>query len=378
MEEKILYGYTGLFDTPDEIIEAAEKTAASKFENYDVHTPYPIHGMDVAMKLKPSRLPYVALVVGLSAMLGMLAFMYWITTSDYPVIVGGKPFFSFPAWVPVLFEITVLSSSIATVVAMIAIFFKFPNISHPLHDTDFMKSITSDKYGISIEIKDCESEEEVKTFFESLGAKNITATYWEEDETSFKNTVMQPKFLTMLLVIVIGVSGATYFTLNKLMFMTPFNWMREQAKYIPQEKSTFFEDGFAMRNNVEGTIQRGLMPYKFANKPEEAATQMINPLPVSKKNLELGKIKFDIYCSPCHGYFAEGDSRLNGQFPSPPSLHSQKVRNWSDGRIYSVLTDGQNVMPSYAYQLNRNERWAVILYVRALQRSLNAKESDLK
>jgi len=234
MEEKILYGYSGLFDTPDEIIEAAEKVADSKYENHDVHTPYPVHGMDAAMKLKPSRLPYVALVVGLSAMFGMLAFMYWISVSDYPVLVGGKPFFSFPAWVPVLFEITVLSASIATVVTMIAIFFKFPNISHPLHDTDFMKSITSDKYGISIEIKDGESEEEVKSFFESIGAKNITATYWENDEATFKNTVMQPKFLTMLVVIIIGVSGSTYFTLNKLMFMTPFNWMREQVKYIPQ------------------------------------------------------------------------------------------------------------------------------------------------
>ncbi len=377
MDEKILYGYTGLFDTPDEIIEAAHKTAESKFKKYDVHTPYPVHGMDSAMKLKPSRLPYVALVVGLSAMFGMLGFMYWISTIDYPVIVGGKPFFSFPAWVPVLFEITVLSASIATVVSMIAIFFKFPNISHPLHDTGFMKAVTSDKYGISIDVTDDENAEEAKSFLESIGAKNVTAIYWDNDEANFKNSVLQPKFLALLLVLVIGVSGATYFTLNKLMFMTPFNWMREQEKYIPQEKSTFFSDGFAMRNPVAGTVQRGLLPYKFTKNPDESA-ELANPLEITKANLDLGKKKFDIYCSPCHGYFAEGDSRLRGQFPNPPSLHSEKVRNWTDGRIFNVLTDGQNVMPSYSYQLTRNERWAVILYVRALQRSLNAKESDLK
>lgn len=377
MDEKILYGYTGLFDTPDEIIEAAHKTAESKFKKYDVHTPYPVHGMDSAMKLKPSRLPYVALVVGLSAMFGMLGFMYWISTIDYPVIVGGKPFFSFPAWVPVLFEITVLSASIATVVSMIAIFFKFPNISHPLHDTDFMKSVTSDKYGISIDLTDDENVDEAKAFLQSIGAKNITAIYWDNDEANFKNSVLQPKFLALLLVLVIGVSGATYFTLNKLMFMAPFNWMREQAKYIPQEKSTFFSDEFAMRNPVAGTVQRGLLPYKFTKKPDESA-ELANPLEVTKANLDLGKKKFDIYCSPCHGYFAEGDSRMRGQFPNPPSLHSEKVRQWTDGRIFNVLTDGQNVMPSYSYQLTRNERWAVILYVRALQRSLNAKESDLK
>lgn len=377
MEEKIIYGYTGLFDTPDAIIEAAEKVSASKFNKYDVHTPYPVHGMDAAMKLTPSRLPYVALVVGLSAMLGMLGFMYWMSTVDYPVIVGGKPFFAFPAWVPVLFEITVLSASIATVVSMIAIFFKFPNISHPLHDTEFMKAITCDKYGISIEVNENQNESEVKSFLESIGANNVTAIYWDNDEVSFKNTVLQPKFLAFLLAIIIGVSGATYFTLNKLMFMQPFNWMREQAKYIPQEESTFFSDGFAMRNTVDGTVSRGLLPYKIKDKPEEAGVELVNPLPVTKEIIELGKVKYDIYCSPCHGYFAEGDSRLNGQFPNPPSLHSEKVRNWSDGRMFSVLTDGQNVMPSYSYQLDRNERWAVILYVRALQRSLNAKESDL-
>ncbi|NOX66988.1 MAG: DUF3341 domain-containing protein [Chlorobi bacterium] len=379
MDEKILYGYTGLFDTPDEIIEAAEKTAAEGFQKYDVHTPYPVHGMDAAMKLKPSKLPYIALAVGLSALFVMFIFMYWMTTIDYPVIVGGKPFFSFPAWVPVLFEITVLSASIGTVVTMIAIFFKFPNISHPLHDTDFIRSVTSDKYGISIEAEDPKFDEEyVRSFLASIGAKSITAIYWDNDEVNFKNTVLQPKFITFLIVVALAVSGTTYFTLNKLMFMVPFNWMREQSKYIPQEVSTFFSDGFSMRVPVKGTVARGNMPYRYAGDPDAAGKELINPLAITEKNLELGKKKFDIYCSPCHGYFGKGDSRLRGQFPNPPSLHSEKVRNWSDGRIYAVLMDGQNVMPSYASQLNRNERWAVILYVRALQRSLNAKESDLK
>jgi len=240
-----------------------------------------------------------------------------------------------------------------------------------------MRAVTSDKYGISIEIKEGESEEEVKSYLESIGAKNVSAVYWNNDEATFKNTVLQPKFLTLLLVLFVGVSGSTYFTLNKLMFMVPFNWMREQEKYIPQEVSTFFEDGFSMRNPVAGTVARENMPYKYAGNPAAAGEALINPLAVTKENLELGKDKFDIYCSPCHGYFGEGDSRLKGQFPNPPSLHSAKARNWSDGRIYAVLMDGQNVMPSYASQLSRNERWAVILYVRALQRSLNAKESDL-
>jgi len=379
INDNLLYGYTGLFDTPDEIIEAAEKTSDAGYKNYDVHTPYPVHGMDLAMKLPPSRLAYFALAFGLLGLGSAFGFMYWITTIDYPVIVGGKPFFSFPAWVPVLFEITVLSASIMTVVSMIAIYFKFPNLSHPLQDTSFMRSVTSDKYGISIEAKDPNFDEgKVKAFFESLNAKDITPIYFDNEEVNFYNTVLQKKFIGFIIVVALLVSGTTYFTLNKLMFMPPFNWMREQAKLIPQEKSTFFADAFSMRTPVEGTVSRDYLPYRFKGQPELAGEQLINPLEMTIENLEFGKRKFDIYCSPCHGYFGEGDSRLKGQFPNPPSLHSEKVRNWSDGRIYHIFMEGQNVMPNYASQLNYSERWATILYVRALQRSLNAKESDLK
>ncbi|KAB2838527.1 MAG: DUF3341 domain-containing protein, partial [Melioribacteraceae bacterium] len=66
MSEKILYSYTGLFDTPDEIINAAEKVSEEGYKKYDINTPYPVHGMDAAMKLKPSKLGYAALVFGLS------------------------------------------------------------------------------------------------------------------------------------------------------------------------------------------------------------------------------------------------------------------------------------------------------------------------
>ncbi|MDZ7763419.1 MAG: cytochrome c [Melioribacteraceae bacterium] len=181
-----------------------------------------------------------------------------------------------------------------------------------------------------------------------------------------------------LAVTAIVFSGVTYFALNKLMFMQPFNWMMEQEKIVPQESSTIFADGFGMREPVDGAIMRGSIPYPYFGEPEAAAEKMINPLDFTKANLELGQQKYDTFCSPCHGYFGEGDSRLRGQFPNPPSLHSEKVREWTDGRIYHVLVEGQNVMPSYSSQMTREEMWASILYIRTLQRSLNAKESDLQ
>ena len=75
--------------------------------------------------------------------------MTWVTLVDYPLVIGGKPFWSWPAFVPVAFEITVLLASVLTVVTMIVLYFKFPNNSHPLHDTPYMKRVSSDGFGIS-------------------------------------------------------------------------------------------------------------------------------------------------------------------------------------------------------------------------------------
>jgi mono/diheme cytochrome c family protein len=240
-----------------------------------------------------------------------------------------------------------------------------------------MKHVSRDKYGICIEAADEKfNESEVKSLLEDMGAVNITPVYFEEPDEEIR--IFDPKFIGLLVLVVIVTSGATYFTLNKLMFMLPFNWMMEQEKVIAQDNHSIFGDDFAMREPVRGTIARGTMPYKYAGDPEGAGLNLKNPLLPTAEILALGKEKYNIYCSPCHGNFGEGDSRLKGQFPNPPSLHAEKTRNWSDGSIYHVITEGQNVMPAYTSQLDSDERWAVIHYVRALQRSFNAKESDLE
>jgi hypothetical protein len=379
MSEKILHSYSGIFDTPDEIIHAAEKTVEAGYTKFDVNTPYPIHGMPKAMNLEPSKLGYAALVFGLSGTLTALFVMYWMAAIDYPITVGGKPFFAFPKYIPIMFEVTVLAAAIGTVSTMLFFFFKFPNNAHPLHDTSYMKKVSSDKYGLIIQADDPKfNEEEVKAFFASLHAKDVEPVYYDMEDINASPKIYDKKFIGGLALTFILVSGITYFTLNKLMFMVPFNWMMYQDKLTVQEKSSVFPDEFGVRTPVAGTVARGFMPYEFPNEPELAGEVLLNPLVPTEKNLALGKKKYDTYCSPCHGDFGDGDSRLRGQFPNPPSLHSEKVRNWSDGRIFHVITMGQNIMPSYSSQLTREEKWATVLYVRALERSKNAKESDLK
>ena len=376
MEERKIFAIAAIFNTPDEIIKAAKATAEKKYTKYDVNTPYPVHGMDKAMKLKPSKLGFVTLAFGLFGAAIALFFMWWSMSISYPIVIGGKPFFSLPAFVPITFEMTVLLATLATAIGMFAVFFNFPKNTHPLHDTPYMEQVSNDKYGIYIQANDPEfNENQIKDFFNELGANQIETIYYPEPK---KLTVWEPRFITFLVIVFVLVSAGTYFTLNKLLFWTPFNWMVFQSRVDAQSKSTFFKDGFGMRKPVKGTVSRESIPYEYASIKEQPTKPLVNPLPASKEVLNTGKKKFDIYCSPCHGYYGDGDSRLRGQFPNPPSLHSQKVRNWQDGNIFHVLTNGQNVMPSYAVQLSPDERWAVVHYIRALQKAKNASETDIQ
>jgi hypothetical protein len=241
-----------------------------------------------------------------------------------------------------------------------------------------MKSVSSDKYGICIEAVDPKfNENEIKDLFTTLNASTIEPIYFDEEEISFKTKVAEPKFLVFLAAVALFVSVSAYLHLNHLLYIVPFSWMSDQEKAVVQETNEIFENGLTMQTPVEGSVARGFIPYPFKDKPDDAGKLLVNPLIPNEENLAVGKEKYDIYCSPCHGYLGEGDSRLRGQFPNPPSLHSEKLRTWSDGRIYHVIAEGQNVMPSYRSQLTRQERWAVVNYLRVLQRSLNAKETDL-
>jgi mono/diheme cytochrome c family protein len=379
MNEKNLFSIAGLFDSSDDIMHAAEIVEKEGYKKYDVNTPFPVHGLETKMKLSPSKLGYFALVLGLTGASAALFFMWWSMSKDYPMIIGGKPFFALPAFIPIAFEVTVLTASVGTVLTMLFLFFRLPNLSHPLHDTNYMKKVSDDKFGISIEAADpMFDSEKVKNLLKSLNAKNIEEIYFEEKELSDGTKIFSPKFILFLAVTAVLISGVTYFTLNILLFMNPFNFMEEQDRFNPEAQTTFFKDTRTMRLPPLGTVARGAMPYMFAGQPDLAGEKLVNPLMPDAKTLAIGKEKFDTYCSPCHDYLAKGNSRLRGQFPNPPSLHSEKVRNWTDGRIFHVITEGQNSMPSYVQQLEPNERWAVILYLRALQRAMNAKEGDLK
>ena len=243
-----------------------------------------------------------------------------------------------------------------------------------------MKKVSSDKFGVTVQADDEKfDEKKVRELLKSTGGE-IEAIYYSKEFLTFKPQLFEPKFILLLIGIALATSAGGYLFINKILYLPPFDWMMEQPRFNVQSTTNYFEDGHSMRLPVQGSVARGFIPYPYllgANS-DSIGKFLINPLFNSKATLELGKKKYLTFCSPCHGNFGNGDSRLNGQFPNPPTLHSDKIRNWSDGAIFHTITVGQNVMPAYQNQISRDERWAVVKYIRTLQRAYNAKESDLR
>jgi len=157
--------------------------------------------------------------------------------------------------------------------------------------------------------------------------------------------------------------------------------MDDQPKYKAQSSSEFFDDGSAMRRPVEGTVARGDLRDDvayFTGKDGFGTFIAHMPTAITKASLKRGRERFDIYCAPCHGRVGDGRGiMIQYQYAPPPSFHNERVRRMSDGEVFDIVTNGVRNMPSYKHQLPVDDRWAIIGYLRALQRSQNATLDDL-
>ena len=147
--------------------------------------------------------------------------------------------------------------------------------------------------------------------------------------------------------------------------------MKRQQRYAPYEECDDFADTRVMRPVVAGTIERGRVLGNAALTDGIAGGQYVAraPFPLSRRLLETGRERFDIYCAACHGRDGDGNSEvaLDMTERKPPSLLHPIVRAFPDGRIYQVIARGYGLMPSYASALSVEERWAVVAWVRVLE-----------
>ncbi len=154
-----------------------------------------------------------------------------------------------------------------------------------------------------------------------------------------------------------------------------------QEKYLAQGESKFFANGSNMRLPVEGTISLENLRnddafFRGMNSKGEFIKKM--PVEITMQLLDRGEQRFNIYCSPCHSRLGDGKGIMvsRGYVP-PPSFHTDLIRNMPDGQIFDVITHGIRNMPAYRYQVPPADRWAIIAYIRALQRSQDATIKDI-
>jgi hypothetical protein len=141
------------FQTPDAIIGAAERVRHAGYEKWDVHTPYPVHGMDAAMGLSDSRLGWIVLAAGLTGLLASVAMMQWMNGYDYPLVIGGKPPEAYSSMVPIMFELTILIAAFGATFGMLGLT-GMPRHHHPLFYSERFEACSNDKFFISIEADD--------------------------------------------------------------------------------------------------------------------------------------------------------------------------------------------------------------------------------
>jgi hypothetical protein len=167
------YGLIATFDTPGAVMHAAEQVRDAGYRQWDVITPFPIHGMDEAMGVKRSRVPRISLAGGITGFCTGMSMIWFMDKFDYPLTVGGKPLFSPLFAFPVSYELTILFTAFATIGGMFLLN-GLPMHYHPVLNADKMKQGTDDKFFIVIEKADGRFNlENTRALLAGLGGREI-------------------------------------------------------------------------------------------------------------------------------------------------------------------------------------------------------------
>jgi hypothetical protein len=168
-----LYGVMAQFDSPSALVAAARETYAAGYRDINGYSPFPIEELTEAIGFKRTTLPLIVLAGGVLGGLGGFFMQYWIEVIDYPINVGGKPFNSWPAFIPITFECTVLAAAFAAVLGMLALN-KLPQPYHPVFNASNFALATRDSFFLVVEAKDPEFDhDEVMRFLKSLEAREV-------------------------------------------------------------------------------------------------------------------------------------------------------------------------------------------------------------
>ncbi len=173
VEAPVLVAVMGEFETVDAVFSAAEKIRDAGFTCWDVHSPFPIHGIDGAMGIKPTILPWLVLGGGLFGLVGGYVLQWFCNAYIYPFLISGKPMVSFPVYIPIMFELTILCASLTAVFGMLGLN-QLPMLYQPLFKSERFRRATDDRFFIVIDASDPKfDEDKTRRMLQDLGAAAV-------------------------------------------------------------------------------------------------------------------------------------------------------------------------------------------------------------
>jgi mono/diheme cytochrome c family protein len=389
---QVLQGLLAEFSDPAALLTAARGIRDAQWRAWDSYSPFPVHGLDRAMGIRPTILPWLAMGAGISGLILALLMQWWMNAVDYPLNISGKPLFSLPANIPVAFELIVLFSAVTAFLGALALN-GLPRYNNPLFRQASFRRATSDRFFISLDARDPVFDPAgSRRLLESLGATSVEEVYGPATPAPIPLQIHLVGVVVLLLAMIpplwIAMERRSKSDVPRV---HPVLDMDSQPKYLPQAESAFFADGRTMRLPVAGTVthqeriddehfERGLVDGQFATSLPDAF------VPVSPTQMRRGRERYDIFCATCHGLVGEGDGITSQRalarpdsagWVKPLSLHAESVREQPVGKLFNSITHGIRTMPAYESQIPPADRWAIILYVLALQRSQSGSLDDL-
>ena len=389
--EAPLHGLLAEYDTPPQLLHAAKKIREAGFTKWDTYSPFAVHGIDDAMGIKMTVLPWFTLCAGLTGLATAITLQWWTNAFDYPWIVSGKPFWSIPANVPIMFELTVLLSAITTLVGMLLLN-NLPLPSHPLDQVRRFARVTDDKFFLMILASD-------PKFDEAETNALLFTTHPVAVEAVKEDRVTEDKMPTGLVytLVIVAVASVVPFALAAKARYTKSDSTRihiiqdmdSQPKYKAQRENPFFADNRADRPAIDGTVAVGDARdddhfYKGKVGSDWART-FPSQITLNEATMDRGRQRFGIYCTPCHGQIGQGDGMIakradqlaQGTWVPPSNITQANLRQMPVGELFNSISNGVRNMPGYGPQIKTEDRWAIIMYIRALQRSRSGSLNDL-
>ncbi len=385
-----LYGVLAEFDTPGELVAAARKVRDAGITEFDCYSPFPVHGIDEAMGIKRTILPLIVFGGGITGLVGGMFLQWWMNAYNWPWNISGKPSWSIPANIPIAFEATILLSVFGAFFGM-WILNKLPQVWHPFFRSDRFARVTDDSFVLGIEARDRHFDQAATAkMLKDAGALDVEEVYLEADPAR-KN---MPKWVAAFIVastafalipFAIAAKARNSFSSDPHYHIFPD--MDFQPKFKSDTASDMFADGRANRGELQGTVAKGWLKSDRAFYEGIENDAWITAFPaqieVTDAFIKRGQSRFNIYCAACHGDDALGNGAVpqrvalgGGAWMAANLTDPVKVKQ-PNGQLFNTISNGYNTMMGYSHQLPHADRWAIVSYLRALQRSQHAEQTDI-